>query len=84
LGAWLIRRLSPDSNPIEIEELPDRRDEETLLHAMGSETANVHLGEPRRAKSILKDLRSRKTDWLRVASKKMAKTVMKEWREFRN
>src|SRR6266853_511911 len=34
-GTWLIRRLSPDANPIEIAALPKKRDEETLLHAMG-------------------------------------------------
>src|ERR1700682_628442 len=44
VGTWLIRRLSPDANPIEIEDLPKTRDEEILLNAMGAETANVHLG----------------------------------------
>ena len=33
-GLWLIRRLSPDSDPIEIEDLPQKWDEEALLHAM--------------------------------------------------
>jgi len=27
VGTWLIRRLSPDANPIEIEDLPKKRDE---------------------------------------------------------
>src|ERR1700692_2750759 len=31
VGTWLIRRLSPESNPIEIADLPEERDEETLL-----------------------------------------------------
>jgi hypothetical protein len=48
VGAWLIRRLSPDSNPIEIADLPKERDEEKLLHAIGVETANVHLGSKHR------------------------------------
>ena len=43
-GSWLIRRLSPDSNPIDIQSLPKHRVEHMLLHAMGSEAANVHLG----------------------------------------
>ena len=38
-GAWLIRRLSPDSTPIEIKDLPKKRDEQTLLYAMGTEAA---------------------------------------------
>ena len=35
----VIRRLSPDANPIEISELPAVRDELTLLRAMGIEAA---------------------------------------------
>jgi hypothetical protein len=50
-GSWLVWRVSPDSNPIEIEELLAKRDEEILLHAMDSEAGNVHLGEQLRAKS---------------------------------
>jgi hypothetical protein len=83
-GSWLIRRLSPDSNPIKIEELSGKWDEETLLHAMGSEAANVHLGQSRRAKLVVKDLRSRKPDWLLVASKKMAKAITSDWKEYQS
>jgi hypothetical protein len=82
--SWLIRRLSPDSNPIKIEELPAKRDEETLLQAMGSEIANVHLGKRRMAKIILHDLRRRRQNWLRDAAKLMAKIVLREWKEYRN
>jgi hypothetical protein len=74
-GGWIIRRLSPDSNPIEIADLPKKRDEHTLLHAMGTETANVHLGSDRRVKSILADLGRRKSTWLRAAAKDMAKAM---------
>lgn len=42
VDGWLIRRLDPDSNPIDIMDLPKERDEERLLHAMGAEAANVH------------------------------------------
>jgi len=82
-GKWLIRRLSPDSNPVDIATLPAERDEETLLHAMGSEAANVHLGTSRQVKNILKDLRRRKSNWLRVAAKDMAKAMEDEWKEYR-
>jgi hypothetical protein len=84
VGRWLIRRLSPESNPIEIADLPEERDEETLLHAMGSEAANVHLGRERQAKNILKDLRRRKANWLRSAAKDMAKAMEREWKEYAN
>jgi Uncharacterized protein conserved in bacteria (DUF2252) len=82
-GVWLIRRLSPDSNPIEIDDLPGERDEEALLHGMGSEAANVHLGSGQQAKRIVKDLHRRKADWLRSAAKDMAKAFEREWREYR-
>jgi hypothetical protein len=82
-GPWLIRRLSPDSNPIDIEALSKHRDEETLLHSMGSETANVHLGTKRQASRILKDLRKRKPSWLRDAAERMARTLEKDWKQYR-
>jgi hypothetical protein len=83
-GGWLIRRLSPDSNPIEIADLPKKRDEYTLLHAMGSEAANVHLGSDRRVHSILADLRRRKSSWLRAAAKNMAEAMEREWKAYRD
>lgn len=82
-GRWLVRRLSPEANPIEIANLPKRRDEETLLRAMGTEVANVHLGSHQRIKSVLKDLRERKANWLRVAAKDMADVTRREWKVFR-
>jgi len=79
---WVVRRLSPDSNPIEIDNLPKTRDEYQLLHAMGQEIANVHLGSARRTKSVLKDLRARNKTWLRKFGKKMAKAMEKEWKAY--
>jgi len=83
VGAWLIRRLSPDANPIEIEDLPKKRDEITLLHAMGSETANVHLGDKRQQKKILRDLHNRKPNWLRNAAKETAQAAERDWKKYR-
>jgi hypothetical protein len=83
IGTWLIRRLSPDANPIEIAGLPRKRDEETLLHAMGTEAANVHLGSRRDIKRVLADLHRRKANWLRVAAKAMADATRHEWKTFR-
>jgi hypothetical protein len=82
-GSWLIRRLSPDSNPIDIQTLPKHRDEQLLLHSMGAEAANVHLGSKRQIAAIQKDLRSRKSDWLRNAATEMAQIVEKDWKSYR-
>jgi len=82
-GSWLIRRLSPDSNPIDIQTLPKHSDEEMLLTAMGSEAANVHLGTKRQAKKVLKDLKMRKQGWLQEAAVRMAKVLVKDWKRYR-
>ena len=83
-GTWLIRRLSPESNPIEIADLPEERDEETLLYEMGSEAANVHLGSKRQVANILRDLGLRESNWLRSAAKDMAKAIEGDWKRYRD
>jgi uncharacterized protein DUF2252 len=81
-GSWLIRRLSPDSNPIDIQTLSGHADERMLLHAMGAEAANVHLGTKRQVANIQKDLRQRKPKWLIEAGARMAKLVEKDWKRY--
>ncbi len=82
-GSWRIRRLSPDANRIDLDDLPQKRDEETLLQAMGTETANVHLGSAPLIAAVLADLHRRKTNWLRTAAKAMAEAVHDDWKAFR-
>jgi Uncharacterized protein conserved in bacteria (DUF2252) len=82
-GSWLIRRLSPDSNPIDIQTLPKHSDEAMLLHAMGSEAANVHLGTKGDAKRIVNDLKRRKARWLQDAAVRMAEILEKDWNRYR-
>lgn len=83
VGRWLMRRLSPESNPVDVTKLPGERDEETLLHAMGTEAANVHLGSKRQILNVLKDLGRRKPNWLVSAAKQMAKAMSSEWRDYK-
>lgn len=83
VGRWIMRRLSPDSNPVDITLLPKVRDEETLLHAMGLEAADVHLGTRRQRTRILKHLRRMKSGWLHSAAKHMAKVIEKEWKDYK-
>jgi Uncharacterized protein conserved in bacteria (DUF2252) len=82
-GSWLIRRLSPDSNPIDIQTLAGHADERMLLHAMGQEAANVHLGTKRQVANIKKDPHKRKPQWLPEAGARMAKLVEKDWKRYR-
>ncbi|WP_263415247.1 DUF2252 domain-containing protein [Terriglobus albidus] len=82
-NGWLIRRLSPDSNPISMEELSCMRDETILLHAMGNEVANVHLGKKRQPDILLKDLKKRKAKWLPEAGRRMARQITTDWKQYR-
>jgi Uncharacterized protein conserved in bacteria (DUF2252) len=82
-GSWLIRRLSPDSNPIDIQTLPKHSDEQMILQAMGAEAANVHLGTKGQATRVLKDLSKRKANWLRDSANHMAAAVEKDWKRYK-
>jgi hypothetical protein len=82
-GNWIVRRLAPDCSRVELASMPDERDESKLLRAMGFETANVHLGTPRAAKVILRDLSKRPVDWLHKAASAMVKATTADWREWR-
>jgi len=79
---WLIRRLAPDCSRIELGSLPDTRDELKLLHAMGWETANIHLGTKAVVGRVLKDLNQRPVKWLRRAAEVMAKATLEDWKEW--
>ena len=82
-GRWIVRRLSPHCSRVELAALPQKRDEERLLHAMGFETANIHLGSKGAIKAVRRDLGKRKPDWLHEAAQEMTKAVLKEWEEWR-
>ena len=82
-GRWLVRRLAPDCSRIELASLPRAREEEKLLHAMGWETANVHLGSEVSIKNVTADLRRRPARWLRDAVKTMVEATRADWKEWR-
>jgi hypothetical protein len=78
-GRWGLRRLAPDCSRIELTDLPSDHDAERLLHAMGFETANVHLGSVP-AKVLMADLRRRHRDWLAEGALVMAKSTLRDWK----
>ncbi|HTQ55362.1 MAG TPA: DUF2252 family protein [Bryobacteraceae bacterium] len=82
-GRWIVRRLAPDCSRIELAALPKERDEIRLLHAMGFETANVHLGSGK-ARAIQADLKKRGLGWLPKAADQMVKAVTRDWEEWRD
>jgi hypothetical protein len=81
-GKWIVRRLAPDCSRIELAALPRERDEMRLLHAMGFETGNVHLGS-KQAQAVQRDLRKRGTSWLVYAAGEMVKAVTDDWDDWR-
>lgn len=78
---WIVRRLAPDCSRIELSALPKERDEIRLLHAMGWETANVHLGSAK-ARRLAADLMERPRGWLLDAARKMEKAVLADFKEY--
>jgi hypothetical protein len=67
-GSWVVRRLSPDCRRLELASLSRTKDEEWLLHAMGLETANVHLGTRGARRSIMRHLNHAPKGWLRKSA----------------
>jgi len=83
-SGWVVRRLAPDCTRIELAELGPERDEKRMLHTMGWETGNIHLGTPTAVKDVLKDLKDRKKDWLKKAAEKMTEAALKDWEKWRD
>ena len=81
-GKWIVRRLAPDCSRIELSELPKEHSEKVLLHAMGFETANVHIGSGK-TPAIQADLKKRGVDWLPKAADDMLQVVREDWEEWR-
>jgi Uncharacterized protein conserved in bacteria (DUF2252) len=79
---WIVRRLAPDCSRIELSVLPKERDEFHLLHAMGWETANIHLGS-RKASVLAKDLKGRPREWLLKAAHKMEKALQDDFAAYK-
>jgi Uncharacterized protein conserved in bacteria (DUF2252) len=82
-GRWIVRRLSPHCSRIELETLPRVRDELKLLHSMGWETANIHLGTKRAIPDVRRHLKKQPAGWLQSAAEDMAAAVTKDWRTWK-
>jgi len=78
-GRWIVRRLGPYCSRIELGSLGGPDTELRLLHAMGWETANVHLGSPSARKFVLRHLDKQKARWLHNAAEVMLEAVRDDW-----
>ena len=80
---WVVRRLSPDCCRLELSEMPRRLDEESLLLAMGWETANIHLASGN-ASAILKHLRKIRAASFDQCATAMVNALRKDWKHWRD
>jgi hypothetical protein len=78
-GRWIVRRLGPHCSRIELASLRGPGTELRLLHAMGFETANIHLGTPSARKTILRHLDRQKGKFLHHAAEAMLEAVRGDW-----
>jgi hypothetical protein len=79
-GRWIVRRLSPHCSRIELATLRAPGKEMRLLRAMGSETANIHLGTKTARKLILRHMQKQKARWLHKATQEMLLAVREDWK----
>jgi len=79
-GEWILRRLAPDCTRVPLESLGSAKDEMRLLHAMGRETANLHLGNPGAVKIVQRDLKRRPVGWLCAAAETMKAATERDWK----
>lgn len=79
-GRWIVRRLSPHCSRIELADMKPSGEELRLLHAMGWETANIHLGTRTARKSILNHIEKQRGKWLMQAAAAMLKALREDWK----
>jgi len=82
-GQWIVRRLSPHCSRIELDGLEVQGSEMRLLHAMGRETANVHLGTRSAVKDILRHASKQRKRWLHEATQAMLERVLADWKTWK-
>ena len=80
--SWIVRRLAPDCSRIDLALFPREKEESRLLHAMGWETANLHVGSGK-ARELRADLKRRKGNWLHKAAANMVAATKADWEEWR-
>jgi hypothetical protein len=76
---WIVRRLAPDCERVELADLKTETEMAKLLHAMGWETANVHLGSAG-AHALLLDLTSLPKGWLKSAVDTLQVLLEADWK----
>jgi hypothetical protein len=79
----VVRRLSPNSRKLELEDQGEALLHAKMLRAMGRDLANVHFGTGRRGKEIARNLDKRPRGWLGAAVEASTEFVRREHREWK-
>jgi hypothetical protein len=82
IGTILVRRLSPSSAKIEIDGNSELLLSPDMLDLMGFEIGNCHVNDPAAGSAIIRDIKSRKADWLANAAMTVAAAVSAEQKEW--
>jgi uncharacterized protein (DUF2252 family) len=82
-GDVAVRRLSPNARKIEVEHHAKALSDRDMLHAMGHELANAHLGGRVSAKTIATDLDGRGDRWLARATHAATDAVTNDFDSYR-
>lgn len=78
---WVVRRLSPESHKIAIDQIRDHVQAEALIRWMGWEVANIHRGQAGRH-DIEEWLAALPPGWLFDSAETMAAAAVEDWRAF--
>jgi hypothetical protein len=79
VDGWVIRRLSPEARKIEIAEIENVADQQTLLKAMGRELANIHRGTAGSAAQLRTFLGKLPKNWLHRAAAAAAARITEDY-----
>lgn len=75
---WVVRRLSPESRKLELDEVAEHGRAARLVRAMGIELANLHLGTAQNPLALRRYLRVMPKDWLAETAQRMARAIAKD------
>lgn len=79
---WVVRRLSPESHKIAVDQLRDHVQAEALVRWMGWEVANIHRGQAGRH-DLEEWLAALPLGWLHDSAETMARVMTADWKAYR-
>jgi len=82
-GGWIVRRLAPHCSRLELTHLSKAHELARVLHSMGAETANIHVGTDGNGAQLADYVHALPKLWLEEAALKVSKVLGKDWKRWR-